>query len=156
VDQGADDPVALLAEKMDSCLQAIGAASSCVELRSLSAVQPPVQTTAFKHQSLTTQLETMSKAPLSVQQAIQHLLVWESKQKKYEEVVRLLDQSEREGCAFGKRMTMHVLDYASYEWLLVAPDGTATHPLATCYRLIRSTMNWDGPIRLAVADGSAP
>ena len=71
--------------------------------------------------------------------------------KGWDDVVRLLDQSEVMGTAWGEACTMQVLDYDTGEWLQCTPDGKAIYSLGYWYELIRSELAWDGPVRLAVA-----
>lgn len=73
------------------------------------------------------------------------------KAKGWDDVVRLLDQSEVMGTAWGKACTMQVIDYGTSNWVNCTPKGKAVYSMAHWYKLIRSELAWDGPVRLAVA-----
>lgn len=73
------------------------------------------------------------------------------KAKGWDDSVRLLDQSEVMGTPWGKACTMQVLDYATGEWVQCAPGAKLVYSMAHLYKLIRSGLDWDGPIRMAVA-----
>ena len=73
------------------------------------------------------------------------------KSKGWDDCVRLLDQSEVMGTPWGEACTMQVLDYMTGEWLQCTPDGKTMYSMTHWYKLIRSELAWDGPVRLAVA-----
>ena len=73
------------------------------------------------------------------------------KTKGWDDAVRLLDQSEVMGTPWGNACTMQVLDYMTGEWLQCTPGGKAIYSIGHWYKLIRSELAWDGPVRLAVA-----
>lgn len=78
------------------------------------------------------------------------LAVWISK-NSYDEVVRLLDQSEVLTESPGSVCTLQVMDYVTGEWVQYSSGGRALYSMAHWYKLIRSELAWDGPVRLAVA-----
>lgn len=71
--------------------------------------------------------------------------------KGWTDVVRLLDQSEVLGTAWGAACTLQVLDYGTGEWIPCTVAGKTRYSMAHLYRFIRSELAWDGPVRLAVA-----
>lgn len=73
------------------------------------------------------------------------------KSKGWQDVVRLLDQSEFMGKPWGNACTMQVIDYGSGEWLECKHKGKDVYSLTQWNKLIRSELAWDGPVRLAVA-----
>lgn len=73
------------------------------------------------------------------------------KSKGWQDVVRLLDQSEFMGKPWGSACTMQVIDYGSGEWMECKHKGKAVYSLIQWNKLIRFDLAWDGPVRLAVA-----
>lgn len=73
------------------------------------------------------------------------------KSKGWDDVVRLLDQSEVLGEGWGEYCTMQAMDYMTGEWVPCTPGGKAIYSLGYWHSLIRSELAWDGPVRLAVA-----
>ena len=71
--------------------------------------------------------------------------------KGWTDVVRLLDQSEVLGTAWGSACTLQVLEYGTGAWLSCTLAGKTEYSLAHLYRFIRSDLAWDGPVRVAVA-----
>jgi hypothetical protein len=71
--------------------------------------------------------------------------------KGWFDVVRLLDQSEARGTPWGAACTLQVLDHDTGIWMACKLDDKGAHSLAYLYRVIRTELKWDGPIRLAVA-----
>lgn len=73
------------------------------------------------------------------------------KAKHQHESVRLLDQFELTGGAPGASCVMQVMSYETGEWLQCEVNGKNTYSLAHWNKVIRRQLEWDGPIRLAVA-----
>ena len=73
------------------------------------------------------------------------------KSKGWDDCVRLLDQSEVMGKAWGECCTMQAMDYLTGEWMQCTPGGNVFYSLSDWYALIRTVFEWDGPVRLAVA-----
>lgn len=71
--------------------------------------------------------------------------------KGWSDVVRLLDQSEVWGTAWGEACTLQVLDYDTGAWTTCEVKGETIYSLPYLYRVIRTELKWDGPVRVAVA-----
>jgi hypothetical protein len=71
--------------------------------------------------------------------------------KGWFDVVRLLDQSEARATPWGAACTLQVLDNETGAWMACKLDDRGAHSLAHLYRVLRTELKWDGPIRLAVA-----
>lgn len=71
--------------------------------------------------------------------------------KGWSDAVRLLDQSEVMGTAWGAACTLEVLNYDTGLWATCQLNGKTIYSLAHLYRVIRAELLWDGPVRLAVA-----
>lgn len=71
--------------------------------------------------------------------------------KDWAEAVRLLDQSEVLGTPWGAVFTLQVMDYTTGEWIPCTVGGKTENSMAHLYRFIRSELQWEGPVRLAVA-----
>lgn len=94
-------------------------------------------------------MEQQTMKTLTTTQAKNNLSVCLS--KGWEDVVRLLDQSEVMGRDWGSACTLQVLDYVTGEWHLCAAGEKATYSMAHLYRFIRADLAWCGPVRLAIA-----
>jgi hypothetical protein len=71
--------------------------------------------------------------------------------KGWNDAVRVLDQSEVLGVAWGSACTLQVLDYGTGEWMHCPVGVKETYSMAHLYRFIRSALEWDGPVRVAIA-----
>jgi hypothetical protein len=91
---------------------------------------------------------------ITAKAAADHLRVWQSKGRQYEEAARILDQTEVTGEAPGDVCTIQVLDYVTGKWLTIsAPSGAPRRwKLAAAYKFVRRDLGWaDGPVRVALA-----
>ena len=73
------------------------------------------------------------------------------KSKGWTDAVRLLDQSEVLGTAWGSACTLQVFDYSTSEWILCTVDEKTECSITRMYSFIRSELAYEGPIRVAVA-----
>ena len=72
-------------------------------------------------------------------------------QKGWPDVIRVLDQSELMGTAWGAACTLQVAEYGSDAWLSCRVGESGTYSLAHIYKFIRAELEFDGPVRVAMA-----
>jgi len=71
--------------------------------------------------------------------------------KGWPDALRILDQSKVLGGVWGTACTLQVMDCETGEWIPCAVNGKNIYSIARLYCFIRSELEWDGPVRLAVA-----
>lgn len=89
--------------------------------------------------------------PTADTDAIKDMLELLKAKKQTDDVLRLLDQSEVQGKAWGSAVTMQVRAYESGAWVDCTHGGKDIYSLTAWNKLIRTELAWDGPVRLAVA-----
>lgn len=67
------------------------------------------------------------------------------------DVVRVLDQSEFLGTPWGSACTLQVFIYETNQWTTCTVKGKTKYSVSHLYRFIRAELEYDGPVRLAVA-----
>ena len=72
-------------------------------------------------------------------------------QKNWPDSIRILDYTERSGMPLGRICTVQIIYYGTSDWIECNIGKNVVYSLAHCYKFIRTKLNYDGAIRLAIA-----
>ena len=91
----------------------------------------------------------MTHTTLDIAQACAALAL--CREKGCLDVIRVLDQSERMGTAWGAACTLQVAEPGADEWLSCRVGESGTSSLAHIYKFIRAELAFHGLVRVAMA-----